>query len=50
MATDDAALVEALGQPVHVTPGDPLNFKITTPGDLELAEAWLTRARRAREP
>jgi 2-C-methyl-D-erythritol 4-phosphate cytidylyltransferase len=42
-ATDDAALVEALGHPVRVTPGDPLNLKITTPGDLELAEAWLER-------
>jgi len=42
-ATDDAALVEALGHRVHLTPGEPLNFKITTPQDLELAEAWLTR-------
>jgi len=40
-ATDDAALVESLGHPVHITPGDPLNFKITTRQDLELAEAWL---------
>lgn len=43
-ATDDAALVEALGHRVHLTHGEPLNFKITTPQDLELAEAWLTRA------
>ena len=43
-ATDDAVLVEALGHRVHLTPGDPVNFKITTPRDLELAEAWLTRA------
>lgn len=42
-ATDDAALVEALGHRVHLTAGEPLNFKITTPQDLELAEAWLTR-------
>jgi 2-C-methyl-D-erythritol 4-phosphate cytidylyltransferase len=40
-ATDDAALVEALGRPVRLTPGDTLNFKITTPDDLRLAEAWL---------
>ena len=40
-ATDDAALVEALGHPVRITPGDALNFKITTQRDLELAEAWL---------
>lgn len=42
-ATDDAALVETLGHPVHLTDGDPVNIKITTPRDLELAEAWLTR-------
>ncbi len=41
VATDDAALVEALGHPVHVAPGDALNFKVTTPGDLALAERWL---------
>ena len=44
-ATDDAALVEALGHPVRVSPGDPLNFKITTAQDLALAEAWLAHAR-----
>ncbi|MEO5989432.1 MAG: 2-C-methyl-D-erythritol 4-phosphate cytidylyltransferase [Candidatus Eisenbacteria bacterium] len=43
-ATDDAALVEAHGHPVHVTLGDPLNLKITTAADLALAEAWLARA------
>jgi 2-C-methyl-D-erythritol 4-phosphate cytidylyltransferase len=41
VATDDAALVEALGHRVRVTPGDPLNFKVTTPDDLRLAEACL---------
>jgi len=45
-ATDDAALVEALGLRVHLTEGDPMNFKITRPRDLELAEACLA-ARRA---
>jgi len=40
-ATDDAALVEALGHVVHVAEGDPLNFKITTAADLALAERWL---------
>lgn len=38
-ATDDAALVEALGHGVTVVMGDPRNIKITTPGDLALAEA-----------
>jgi 2-C-methyl-D-erythritol 4-phosphate cytidylyltransferase len=33
--TDDAALVEALGLPVLVIPGDPLAHKITTPADLD---------------
>ena len=36
-ATDDAALVEALGHPVRVVPGSRLNFKITTREDLALA-------------
>ena len=43
VATDDAALVEAIGHPVHLTPGESLNIKITTRQDLELAEAWLAR-------
>jgi 2-C-methyl-D-erythritol 4-phosphate cytidylyltransferase len=37
-ATDDAALVEALGAPVRVVPGDPSNLKLTTPVDLAFAE------------
>lgn len=41
--TDDASLVEALGEPVAVVEGDPLNLKITRPEDLELAEAVLSR-------
>lgn len=40
-ATDDAALVEALGLPVRLTEGDPVNLKITTARDLALAHAWL---------
>jgi 2-C-methyl-D-erythritol 4-phosphate cytidylyltransferase len=40
-ATDDAALVEAVGHAVHLTPGETTNFKVTTREDLELAEAWL---------
>lgn len=38
-ATDDAALVETLGVPVHTVAGDALAFKVTTPLDLLLAEA-----------
>jgi len=40
-ATDDAALVEALGATVRVVPGDPRNLKITTPADLGTAESLL---------
>ncbi|MBF6138950.1 2-C-methyl-D-erythritol 4-phosphate cytidylyltransferase [Nocardia farcinica] len=42
-ATDDAGLVERLGEPVHTVAGDPLAFKITTPLDLRLAETLLDR-------
>lgn len=37
-ATDDAALVEALGEPVLVIAGEPTARKITTPQDLAWAE------------
>ena len=39
--TDDATLVEQMGRPVRLVPGDALNFKITTPDDLALAQAVL---------
>ena len=39
--TDEALLLEQLGVPVAVVPGDPLNIKITTSGDLELAASLL---------
>ncbi|RTL61793.1 MAG: 2-C-methyl-D-erythritol 4-phosphate cytidylyltransferase [Pseudonocardiaceae bacterium] len=37
-ATDDAGLVEALGEPVHTVPGDPAAMKVTTPWDHRLAD------------
>jgi 2-C-methyl-D-erythritol 4-phosphate cytidylyltransferase len=37
-ATDDAALVEAMGVTVRLVPGSSNNIKITTPEDLALAE------------
>ena len=40
-ATDDAQLVERLGQKVTVVPGSAMNLKITTKDDLRLAEAVL---------
>lgn len=39
--TDDAALVERLGVPVHLVSGSRRNIKVTTPEDLILAEAFL---------
>jgi 2-C-methyl-D-erythritol 4-phosphate cytidylyltransferase len=39
--TDDASMVEHLGERVHVVDGDPLAFKITTELDLLLARAIL---------
>jgi 2-C-methyl-D-erythritol 4-phosphate cytidylyltransferase len=41
-ATDDAALVEAVGGHVRVVQGEPLAFKITTADDLALAERHLS--------
>lgn len=43
IATDDAGLVERLGETVHTIVGDALAFKITTPHDLLLAEAIVGR-------
>jgi 2-C-methyl-D-erythritol 4-phosphate cytidylyltransferase len=44
MATDDAALLEWAGGTVKIVSGDIRNFKITTPEDLQLAEAILKQA------
>jgi 2-C-methyl-D-erythritol 4-phosphate cytidylyltransferase len=41
--TDDAMLLERLGQPVKVYQGSYENIKITTPEDLDLAECILKR-------
>lgn len=41
VGTDDATLLERHGQTVIVVPGDDRNLKITTPGDLAVAEALL---------
>jgi 2-C-methyl-D-erythritol 4-phosphate cytidylyltransferase len=44
--TDDASLVERTGRTVVLVEGSPRNIKITTPADLELAEAILERDRK----
>ena len=41
LGTDDASLVERLGQPVQVVRSDYRNIKITTPEDFVIAEALL---------
>ena len=43
-ATDDAALVERLGEAVWTVEGDATNFKVTTPEDLERARAIVDTA------
>lgn len=42
LITDDAAAVEKFGHPVSIVECDPLNFKVTTPEDMLLAELLLT--------
>lgn len=41
VGTDDASLVERLGIPVHLTLGNRKNIKLTTPEDIQMAEAFL---------
>ena len=41
LGTDDASLVERYGAPVEVVLGGYENIKVTTPGDLVIAEAFL---------
>ena len=43
VGTDDASLVERAGHRIRVVDGSPRNFKITTPQDLALAEAFLAQ-------
>lgn len=41
--TDEASLLEALGEPVRIVPGAGANIKVTHPDDLELVDALLWR-------
>jgi 2-C-methyl-D-erythritol 4-phosphate cytidylyltransferase len=43
LGTDEASLAERSGHEVAVVMGSPKNIKITTPGDMELAEFFLKR-------
>ncbi len=40
--TDDAAIVENIGQPLHLVVGDADNIKVTRPGDLGYVEVVLS--------
>lgn len=41
--TDDCSMVEALGEKVHVIQGEYSNIKLTTPVDVAIAEALLSK-------
>ena len=43
VGTDEASVVERAGAQVAVVMGSPVNLKITQPGDLSLAEFYLSR-------
>jgi len=36
--TDDATVMEAMGETIHLVEGDPVNIKITNASDLAMAE------------
>jgi len=42
--TDDASVVESMGETIHLVDGDYTNLKITTPEDLNLAESLMKSA------
>lgn len=44
LGTDDASLVERLGEPVYIVESDYRNIKITTPEDILIAKAFLAEA------
>ncbi len=43
VGTDEASVLERAGHPVAVVHGSQVNLKITQPGDIELAEFYLSR-------
>ncbi len=49
IASDEASLVERLGYDVHVVLGSERNLKITRPGDLDIAEFYLSSERMTAE-
>lgn len=47
--TDEAALVERIGEPVAIVPGDEANFKVTHPDDLARVDLLLAQREREQE-
>lgn len=47
--TDDASVVETLGEPIHLTQGERSNLKLTTVEDFVVAEALLAAAEKSQE-
>lgn len=45
--TDDVSIIEALGEPVQITPGSYTNIKVTTPDDMQVAERFMEEAQAA---
>jgi len=41
--TDDVSIIELLGLPVKITRGEYTNIKVTTPEDMEVADAILAK-------
>jgi 2-C-methyl-D-erythritol 4-phosphate cytidylyltransferase len=46
VGTDEASVLERAGHPVAVVHGSQVNLKITQPGDIELAEFYLSQRER----
>ena len=45
VVTNDVSMMEAMGSPVTLTRGEYTNIKITTPEDMQVAEAILRKRR-----
>ncbi|MCA9285074.1 MAG: 2-C-methyl-D-erythritol 4-phosphate cytidylyltransferase [Phycisphaerales bacterium] len=48
--TDDASVVERIGEPVYVVEGDPRNLKVTTQADLDMVRSILKAPPPAERP
>jgi 2-C-methyl-D-erythritol 4-phosphate cytidylyltransferase len=46
--TDDVSIIEAMGLPVLITPGQYTNLKVTTPEDMFIAERLMDEAKTAK--